>query len=241
MIGTPRSVRWLAPGLLGCGAVLACALPGGATGRLLPTAVAPGVAAIAALLTLVNESWRWCGATPGLVWLARGTAGLCVATLGPPLAAGLLAGAGGGLGLSAAVLPGYVAYLATFLALVVGAALLPADADTGVIAALLLVVLAYALPLVVLAVAELFPSPERAITAAFAAWPPAVAAGLAGVDLMRLPWCYTNLPVAYYPYAYPSPWLAAGLVAVPALGLHARLWLRRTPTAGWRRPLWSAP
>jgi hypothetical protein len=232
--------QWLAAGVLGCGAILACGVPAGSTGRLLPVAVAPGIAAFTAVATLAGESWRWSGATPRLVWLTRGAVGLCAATLGQTLAAGLLAAAAGSLGLTAPALAGYAVYLAAFLALVVGAALLPADADAGVSAAVLLVVMVYASPLFILAVAELFPSPA-AIAAAFAVWPPAVAAGVAGVDLVRLPFCYTNLPVAYYPYVYPSPWLAAGLLAAPALLLHARLWLRRIPPTGWPQSFWSTP
>lgn len=241
MIGIPRRLRWVAAGVLGCGAILAGGALAGGTARLLAPALAPAIAAVAAVATLAGESWRWSGATPALVWLSRGATGLSAATLGPPLAAGLLAGAGGTAGLPPAALPGYGVYLAAVLALATGAALLRTAADRGAATALSAVTLLYALPLVVLAVAELFPRPEAAIAAALALWPPAIAAGLAGVDLMRLPWCYTNLPVAYYPYAYPSPWLAAGLLALPALLLHARLWLRRTPPAGWRQPFWSPP
>jgi hypothetical protein len=241
LIGIPRNLRWVAPGALGFTVVLASAALAGATGRVVAPAVAPGIAALAAVATLAVDSWRWSGATPALIWLSRGATGLSVATLGPPMAAGLLAGTAGALGLAGPALAGYTVYLAAFLGLVAGAALRPADADTGVTTGLSLVALVYALPPVMLAVAELFPRPEAAIAAALPVWPPAAAAGLAGVDLMRLPWCYTNLPVAYYPYAYPSPWLAAGLVAGPALFLHATLWLRRTPPRGWRHPFWSTP
>jgi hypothetical protein len=197
--------------------------------------------ALATVATLAVDPWRWSGATPRLVWLARGAAGLCTATLGPPIAAGVVLGTAGGLGLPATALAGYTIYLAAFVGLALGATLLATDGSTGVSAAALLVALSYALPLIVLAVAELFPRPEAAIAAAVAVWPPAITAGLVGMDLMRLPWCYTNLPVAYYPYAYPSVWIAAGLLILPTLLLHARLWLRRTPPIGWRQPFWSTP
>jgi hypothetical protein len=205
---------------------------------LFALALTPAVAGVALIAVLTRPSAPWYGYTPTLVWLARGRQRLGAAACVPPLVIGLVAAGASTVDLPLAAVPGLFLYLASALLLIASATLARSEAGRGVITGLTLLALLYGLPLVVLAVAELFPQPERTIAVALSLWPPAIAAGLLPVDLMRLPWCYANLPVSYYPYAYPTAWLSAGLLALPALLLTTVSWLGRTPPTGWRQPLW---
>ncbi|RMF83193.1 MAG: hypothetical protein D6739_07540 [Nitrospirae bacterium] len=102
-----------------------------------------------------------------------------------------------------------------------------------------LLFLLYALPPYAIAVAELTPWPAAVMQAALLLWPAGAAAACTGVDLARLPWFYAHLPLAYYPYRYPSPGAAALPLAAAAAGLHLLLW--RRPRPGWRPSPWSLP
>jgi len=229
--------RWAALAAAGCAPVVYAGLSRWCS-PLLALGLTPAVAGVAVIATVTRPSAPWHGRTPTLVWLARGPMPLLRDAGAPALVIGLVATIAGSIDLPLAALPGFFCYLASALLLITWATLARGEAGQGVVTGLTLLALLYGLPLVVLAVAELFPQPQRTIAAALPLWPPAVAAGLLRADLMRLPWFYANLPVSYYPYAYPTAWLGAGLLAVPALLLHARSWLRRTPPTGWGQPLW---
>jgi len=229
--------RWAALAAAGCAPVVYAGLSRGSS-PLLALALTPAIAGVALIATVTRPSAPWHGRTPTLVWLARGPMRLVGAACVAPLVIGLVAAGAATIDLPVAAVPGFFLYLASTLLLITWTTLARGEAGQGVATGLGLLALLYGLPLAVLAVAELFPQPQRIIAAALPLWPPAVAAGLLRADLMRLPWFYANLPVAYYPYAYPAAWLAAVLLALPALLLHAYSWLRRTPPTGWRQPLW---
>jgi len=234
---TALDPRWAALAAAGCTPVVYAGLSRWSS-PLLALAVTPAIAGVALIATMTRPAAPWYGHTPTLVWLARGPIRLLRDAGAPPLVIGLVATIAGGVDLPLAAWPGFFCYLASALLLITWAMLARDEAGPGVATGLGLLALLYGLPLVVLAVAELFPQPERIIAAALPLWPPAIAAGLLRADLMRLPWFYANLPVSYYPFAYPTAWLGAGLLAVPALLLHAYSWLRRTPPTGWRQTLW---
>ncbi len=212
-----------------------------ALGRHHPLALAgaaPPVAMATALLATCLPGHPWRGATPTLTWLVVGCARAARTALLGPWTAGLLATLPALLlTLPPAALPGAVLYLVAAIALGTGLTLQARTAAAALTRVATALALLYAVPLYLLAVAELLPRPERVIAALLPVWPPAVAAALTGVDLARLPWAYAHLPLAYYRYHYPSPWLAAALLALPALTLHLTLW--RRPRRGWRRSIWS--
>jgi len=201
-------------------------------------AAAPAVAMAVALLATLLPGHPWRGATPVVAWLTAGRPAACRAALLAPAAAGALVALPTLLlALPPTALPGGLLYLATAVLLTAGVALhaptgMAACARTAAVALLL-----YGVPLYLLAIAELFPHPEQAIAVALPFWPPALAASLTGVDLARLPWAYANLPLAYYPYRYPSPPLATLGLLLPAAALHLTLW--RRPHRGWRPSPWS--
>jgi len=236
-MAAPLDRRWAALVVAGCAPVAYLVLSRW-FGPLVTLALIPAVAGVALIGVVTRPSAPWYGRTPTLVWLARGRLRLLRAACVPPLVIGLVATAASSVDLPLPALPGFFLYLASALLLITWATLARGEAGQGAVTGLGLLVLLYGLPLVVFAVAELFPQPERAIAAALPLWPPAVAAGVLHADLMRLPWCYANLPVSYYPYTYPTAWLGAGLLALPALLLHAYSWLRRSPPTGWSQPLW---
>jgi hypothetical protein len=224
-MATALDRRWATPLAVACTITAYLALARTA-GGLFTLAAMPAIAGIAVVADLTRPTAMWYGRTPTLVWLARGRVALLGRACGPPLAVSLMATLASGAVLPLAALPALLLYLAAVQLLIGGATLLRGDPGQGAATGIALLILLYGAPLAVLAVAELFPHPEQA------------AAGLVHADLMRLPWFYSNLPVAYYPYAYPAAWLAAACLALPTLLSLTFSWLRRTPPTGWSQPLW---